>query len=104
MDYIGVGEHPHYLSDGIRFTNVGEELVSQALTLTGTFDNPGNIHKRHGGGENPLTTENLRQGVQALVGEVHHSDVGLNRGEGIVRCQHSILGQGVEEGGFTDIG
>ena len=63
MDHIGVGENPHHLSNGISFPNVGEELVSQALTLARALHDPGDINKGHRGGEDALTTENLSEGV-----------------------------------------
>ena len=39
-----------YLSNGITLPDVGQELIAQALALTGALHQPGNVHKLNAGG------------------------------------------------------
>ena len=51
-----------------------------------------------------LRAEDLREHVQPRVGHAHHADVGLDRRERVVRREHVVLGQRVEQGGLADVG
>src|SRR5690606_38631617 len=59
------------------------------------------VDERDRGGQDALAAEDFSQLTQARVGQVDDADVRLNRGERIVRGEHRVLGQGVEEGGLA---
>src|SRR5690606_8940126 len=48
VDDIVVIEATHHVGDGVGFADVGQELVAQAFTLGGAFNQAGNIDKLHG--------------------------------------------------------
>src|SRR5690606_34684993 len=48
--------------------------------------------------------EDLREDAEALVGQVDDAHVRLDRGEGVVRREHGVLGERVEEGRLAHIG
>ena len=103
MDDIGVIKDPHNLSNGIGFTNVGQELVSQALPFAGTAHNSCDVDKRHGRRNNALATKDAREGLQSLVRQVDHTDVGLDGGEGVIRRQDRVFRQRVKESRLADV-
>ena len=45
-----------------------------------------------------------RPAGQPRIGDADDADVGLDRGERVVRREHAVAGQGVEQGGLADIG
>ena len=104
MHDVGVGESARDLADRVGLADVGEELVAQAFTLGGAAHDAGDVHEGHGGGQDALGAEDLRELVQARVGQGDDADVGLNGREGVVRGEHGRAGQGVEQGGLADVG
>src|SRR5690606_38721026 len=101
---VGVVEHADDLTDRVGLTDVGEELVAQPRALRRPFDDARDIHEGHGRRDGLLRTEDLRQLVEAWVRQRHHPDVGFDRGERIVRRQHAVTGQSVEQGGLAYVG
>ena len=57
-----------------------------------------------GAGSDLLRAEDLGQLVQPRVGQPDHADVGLDGGERVVRGEHVVLGQRVEQGALADVG
>ena len=104
MHDVGVGECTRDLADRVGLADVGEELVAQAFTLGGAAHDTGDVHEGHGGGQDALGAEDLRELVQARVGQGHDADVGLDGREGVVRGEHGRAGQSVEQGGLADVG
>jgi hypothetical protein len=48
--------------------------------------------------------KNAGKNGEARIRQLDHADVGLDRGERVVRREHVILGERVEEGGLADVG
>ena len=46
----------------------------------------------------------LGEHAEPRVGHADHADVGLDRGERVVRREDVVLGQGVEQRGLADVG
>ena len=97
-------KHPHHLADGVALADGGEELVAQALAGRGAAHDAGDVDEGDGRGDDLLGVEHLGEHVEARVGHRDDADVGLDRGEGVVRGQHVVLRQRVEEGGLADVG
>ena len=104
VHHVVVGETTHDLSDRVGLADVREELVAQPLPLAGAAHDAGDVDERHRSGQDALAAEDLRELVEPRVRQVHHADVGLDRRERIVRCEHVVLGECVEEGGLADVG
>jgi hypothetical protein len=104
MCHIGVVKGPHDLDDGISGANMTQELVAQALTLAGAGYQPGNINEGNSSRDDLISGVQLGQFTKTWVGHRNNAGIGLNRRERIVGGQDMTAGQGVEEGGFTDVG
>mmetsp|Transcript_34505 Transcript_34505/g.76655 ORF Transcript_34505/g.76655 Transcript_34505/m.76655 type:complete len:390 (-) Transcript_34505:245-1414(-) len=101
---VVVLEAAHYLADGVCLADVCEELVAQALTLTGSAHQASNVNKLHSGGHQLLR---LGDGAQHLETRVWHRDnalVGLNRTEWkVCGLGLAILHKRVEQSGLADV-
>ncbi|CAB4865497.1 unannotated protein [freshwater metagenome] len=104
VDDIRVGESADDLGDGVRLTNVGKELVPEPFPLRRTLDDSSDVDERHRRGKNSFTPENRCKDVEPRVGQVDDSDIRLNRGERIVRCENVVTRERIEQCGFTHIG
>ena len=99
-----VAEDPGHLADRRRLADVGQELVAEPLPLRRAPDDAGDVDELHGRGQHPCRAEQLGQPRQPVVGDADDADVGLDRGERVVRREDVVLGQRVEEGGLARVG
>ena len=65
--------------------------------------NSGDIDERNCGGDDLLGLEDSGEGREARIGHSDHSNVGLNRGEWVVRSQDIVLRQGIEKRRLTHV-
>ena len=101
---VGVLEAADDVDDRVHFADVGEELVAEAFTLAGAFDQAGDVEEFDSGRHRALRADDLRERVQARVGHRHDAGVRLDGGEGIVGDERAGRRQRVEEGGLADVG
>ena len=101
---VRVGEPAHHLRDRVRLADVREELVAEPLPLAGALDDAGDVDERDRRGHDLLGVEDLGERLQARVGQVDDADVRLDRRERVVRREHVVLGQRVEERRLADVG
>ena len=101
---VVVGEAAHDLRDGVGLADVREELVAEPLALARAAHDAGDVDERHRRGQDALGVEDLGELRQPRIGQAHDADVRLDRRERIVRREHVVLGQRVEEGGLADVG
>ena len=99
-----VAEDAGHLADRGGLADVGEELVAQALALRGAAHDAGDVDELDGGRQHLGRPEHLRELREPLVGDAHDAHVGLDRGERVVRREHVVLGQGVEERRLARVG
>ena len=99
-----VAEDARDLADRRGLADVREELVAQALSLRGTRDDAGDVDELDGRGQQLGRAEHLGELREPVVGDPDDADVGLDRRERVVRREHVVLGQGVEEGRLARIG
>ncbi len=104
VHHVGIAEDPHDFTDSVTFADGGQELVAEPLTLRGAADDASDIDERDHGWNDAFAIEEGRQALEAWVRHRDRSDVGLNRGKGIVGGEHLVVGQGVEEGRLADVG
>ena len=103
MDNIGVIKDAHHLSNGIGLANVGKELITQPLTLAGASNDAGDVDEGDSGRDDSLAAENASENLETIVGQIHHADVWLDGGEGVVRRQDRVFGERVKQSGLADI-
>ena len=104
MDDIIILKTAHNMHDGIALTDMGQELVAQALAVAGALDQARYIHKFHAGGRNLLGLIHLGQHVQTLIRHGYHARVGFNGAERIISGLRARIGNGVKQGAFAHIG
>ena len=92
------------LADRGRLPDVGEELVAQPLPLRGAAHDAGDVHELDRGRHHPLGAEELGQARQPLVRYADDAHVRLDRRERVVRREHVVLGQRVEERRLPGVG
>ena len=99
-----VAEDARDLADRGRFADVREELVAQALALRRAADDAGDVDELHRGRQQLLRAVDLRELREPVVRYADDADVGLDRRERVVRREHVVLGQRVEERRLACVG
>ena len=92
------------MADGIGLTDVGEKLVAQSLAFRGPGHQSGDVDEFHGGMQNLLRLDDLRQPVEARVGDGDDADIRIDGAERVVLRLDTRLGEGIEQGRLADIG
>jgi len=92
------------MHDGIGLADVGEELVAEAFALGGTGDEAGDVDEFDDGRLHALRLDDFGQLGHTLVRHLDDADVRFDGAERVVGGIDAGLGQGVEEGGFADVG
>ncbi len=103
MDDIVVLKATHNVADRFGFTDVGQELVTQAFTFRGAFYQARDVHELHGGGQNALRFYDLRKLIQTRIGHRYNTGVWLNGTEREVSRFDARLSQRVKQGGFANV-
>ena len=85
------------LADGIALPDGGQELVAEPLASRGAPDDAGDVDEGDHGRQDLLRVEDAGEDLETRVGHGHHAHVGLDGGEGVVRRQHIVAGESVEE-------
>jgi hypothetical protein len=92
------------VDDGVGVLDVLQELVAATFTFRGAADEAGDVDEFHGGELGGLGLNDLNQAFDAVVGDQDGAFVRLDGAEGVVGGFGTGLGDGVEEGGFADVG
>ena len=102
---VGVGEHPDHLADrvGSRGCWRGTCCRGPAPSLA-PLTMPAMSTNDTVAGRIALGAEDLGEHREPRVGHADDADVRLDRGERVVRREHVVLGQGVEQRGLADVG
>ena len=101
---VVVAERPQDEHDRIDLANVAEEGVAEPFTLTRTLDEATDVGELHGGVNRLLALRHLAEGVEAVVGHLGDTDIGVGRGEGIGRCVGAASGERVVQRGLAALG
>ncbi len=97
VDDVFVGEAAHHLRNGIRLTNVREELVAEPFARRCAAHDARDVNERNRRWQDLLRSEDLGKHIQARIRQVHHADVRFDRCKRIVGGEHVVLGERVEE-------
>ena len=103
VHHVRVAEGADHLTGRVGLTDVGEELVAQALALARAAHQPGDVDERHRRRDRTGAVEQRGQLVEPGIRHAHDADVGVDRRERIVRGEHGVLGQRVEQGRLPDV-
>ena len=104
MDHVVVFKAAHHVDDGVGLADVRQKLVAQALAGAGTGHQPAMSTNSTMA---RWTRSGLHDGGQRVKPRVRHFDhahIGLDGAKGVVFSRNAGLGQGVEQGRFTDVG
>ena len=102
---VRVVEHPDDLADRVGLADVRQELVAQPRALGRALDDAGDVDEGHRRRARSSPSENIFASfVEARVRQRHHADVRLDRRERVVRGQHVVAGQRVEQRRLADVG
>jgi len=104
VDDVVVVEAAHHVDDGVGLADVRQELVAQAFALGRAGHQARDVHKFDDGRHDLLRRDDVRQHLQAGVGQLDDAHVGLDRAERVVLGSDAGLGEGIEEGGLADVG
>ncbi len=103
VDDVVVLKAAHNVADRFGFTDVGQELVTQAFAFGRAFHQACDIHELHGGWQNTLRFNDLRELIQTWVGHRHDTGVWLNGTEREVSRFNTRLSERVKQGGFANV-
>jgi hypothetical protein len=104
VDDVGVVEAAHHVHDGVGLADVAQERIAAALTLRRALHEPGDVDELHRRLYRPLRLHHFGECIEPFVGHGDHADVGVDGAEGVVGGLGFRGRQGVEEGGFADVG
>ena len=105
MDHVGILETAHDLQNRIHLADVTQKLVPQTLAFTGPLHNARDVNQLQRRGHNPLRSNELRDPLQAAVGNWHHPLVRFDGAERIIRALRLLrTGEGIEQGALTHVG
>ena len=96
-------EAAHDVNDGVRATDVLQELVAEASTLARALDKTRDVDEFDDRGGLLLGVVHLGELVQPLVRHCYHAHVGVDGAERIVGALRAGVGDGVEQGGLADV-
>ena len=96
------------MGHGGDLADIGQKLVAQPFAFVRPFDKARNVHELddsgNQGGDAVALGVDLRQGIEALIGERDDTDVFINRRKGVVGRDRARLGDCVKESGLAHIG
>ncbi len=101
---VVVAEAPHDMRDRVGLTDVGEELVAEALALGRARHEAGDVDEFHHRRKHALGLCDGCKRAEARIGHLDDADVRLDRAEGIVLGRDAGLGEGVEQRGLAHVG
>jgi hypothetical protein len=104
VHHVAVLEATHHHQDRVGFSDVGQELVAQALAFGRAGDQAGDVHDLDDGRHQLLGRDEAADELEPRVRHRHDAHVGVDRAEGIVRGLGLARRQGVEDRAFAYVG
>ena len=101
---VVVDERSQHEDDGVDLADVGEELVAEAFSLAGAFDEAADVDDLDLRVDGLLRLRHRRQLVEAVVGHLGHTDVRVLRGERVRRGERTTAGQRVVQRALARVG
>ena len=104
MNDVVVIEATYDVGDGIALTDVGEELVAQALTLAGASNETSDVDEFNGRRNNAFGTNDFGERLQTGIGHFNDADVRFNGAERIIFGSNAGFGKRIEDRRLADVG
>src|SRR5262249_54864910 len=93
------------LDHRVRFANICQELIAQALSLRSSTNEAGDIDELHDSRHDRLRPYEFCEGIKAFVGHSHDTHIRLDGSERrICRKSRHLCGQSVKKRRFTNVG
>ena len=93
MNDIGILKAADHVDNGVHLTDVGQELVAQALSFGRAFDQTRYIHEFNHRGGDLFGIVHLSQQLNSLIRYRYDTDIGVDGAERIVGRFRARLGQ-----------
>ncbi|MNG93754.1 hypothetical protein D3C79_527290 [compost metagenome] len=103
MNDVVILKATYHVADSFGFTDVGQELVTQAFAFGSPFYQACDINEFHGGGQNALWFDDFGQLIQTCIGHRYHAGIRFNGAEREVSRFNTRFGQRIEQGGFANV-
>ena len=103
MGNIAILKATHHLGHCVHLTDMGQELIAQALALGGTLYKTCNIHKAHGSRHNFAGLEHIAQNIQAFIGNINNTHIGLDSAKGIIGSLSASLSNRIKQGALAHV-
>ena len=91
------------MENGVGRADVAQKLVSETLTLAGSFDDAGDVDELHRGRHDRVRLHHGDDAVHTRIRHGYHAHVGIDGAERIVGGLRLGGGQRVEDGGLADV-
>ncbi|MPM18813.1 hypothetical protein SDC9_65229 [bioreactor metagenome] len=94
VDDVFIVEAAHHMNHSGRLPDIGQKFVAKSLSLGSALHQARDVHKFHHGGGSFLGVIKFREPCEPQVGDRHHTHIGIDGAERIVRA----LGAGARDG------
>ena len=84
MDHIRIFKAAYHMNNGIHFTDISQELISQTFALGCALYQTGDIHKFNDSRSDLLRIVKVSQKLQSFIRYGNHTHVWINGTKGIV--------------------
>ena len=101
---VGVLKVTHDLADGIGLADVCQELVAQALALVGTLHQASDVDELDRRRHNAARVNDVGKLLQAAIGHVDDTHVGVDRGKRVVGGKAGLFGKRGEQRRLAHVG
>ena len=101
---VVVDERPQDEHDRVDLADVGEELVAEAFTLAGAFDEPADVDDLDRRVDDVLRLRHRGESVEPLVGHLGDADVRVLGGERVRRGERTAAGECVVQRTLARVG
>ena len=104
MNNVIVFKATHHVDGGICLADMCKEFIPQAFTRACSCNQASDINKFNDGRNRAFWHDDIGELLQTKVRHFHHTHIGLDRAKRIVLSRNAGFGQGVEQGGFANVG
>ena len=101
MDHVLILETPDHMDNGVHLTNIGQELVAQALSLGGTLDQTRDIDEFNNSRGHLFGVIHLSEKPDPLVRDSDHTYIGIDRAERVISRLSASFCQCVKQGALA---
>ena len=104
MGDVVVVKTAEHMQNGIRFADIGEKFIAEALTLGGTLHQTCDVDNLHRGGHHGAWIAKFHKTGKSVVGYGYHAHIGLYCAEWKICRLRFRIAQAIEKSGLSHIG